>query len=191
MAAPVRIPLPVLRNIRQTYAVCPFLSKHDFTMRRPSFRSLCSALMLGIAATAPASQASAMFIVNQPWVRPAQVAHATEAYMDLTSTEGGKLVGVRSSVARTVAIRAPGKTAVTASGVTLLPGMLVSLAPGQYRIALVQLLRTLAPGDRVDLTLTVEDNNGSRQEIAVNAEVRMHSPIDDERRAHTHTHPPH
>jgi len=158
-------------------------------MRRPSFGSLCSALMLGFVATTSASPASALFIVNQPWVRPAQVAHATEAYMDLTSTEGGRLVGVRSGVARTVAIRAPGKTAVTATSVTLLPGMLVSLAPGQNRIALVQLLRTLTPGDRVDLTLTIEDNNGSRQEIAVNAEVRMRSPIDDERRAHAHSHP--
>lgn len=158
-------------------------------MHRPSLAGVCAALMLGLVATMAASPASALFIVNQPWVRPAPVAQSTEAYMDLTSTEGAKLVGVRTDAAKSAAIRAPGKTAVTATSITLPPKRLVSLAPGQYRIALNQLLRTLKLGDRVNLTLTIELGDGSRQDIAVNAEVRLHSPLDDEHRAHTHTHP--
>jgi periplasmic copper chaperone A len=183
----MRIPLPVLRNNRQADAVYQFLSNYDFTMRRPSFGSLCAALMLGFAAAMSASPASAVFIVNQPWVRPAQVAHATEVYMDLTSTEGAKVVGVRSEVA-VAAMRAPGKIAASATSIALPARTLVSLAPGRFRIALSQLRRTLKLGDRVDLTLTIEQDDGSRQEIAVNAEVRMRSPIDDERRAHAHSH---
>jgi len=158
-------------------------------MRHRAFVGSRLALMLGLVATMTASPASALFIVNQPWVRPAPVAQSTEAYMDLTSTEGAKLVGVRTDAAKAATIRAPGTTAVTATGVTLPPKTLVSLAPGQYRVALNQLLRTLKLGDRVNLTLTIELDDGSRQEIAVNAEVRQRSPIDDERRAHTH--PPH
>ena len=144
--------------------------------------------MLGLAATMIASPASAVFIVNQPWVRPAQAAQTTEAYMNLTSTEGATLVGVSTEAARAATIRAPGNVAIATTKVALPPKLLVALAPGQYRIVLNQLLRTLKVGDRVNLTLTIEQDDGSRQDIAVNAEVRLRSPIDDERRAHKHSH---
>jgi periplasmic copper chaperone A len=147
-------------------------------------------LILGLAAAIVPWPASALFIVNQPWVRPAQAAQSTEAYMNLTSTEGAKLIAVRSDAAKAVALRTPGKKPVVASSVTLPAKVLVELAPGQYRIALNQVLRTLKPGDRLNLTLTLELDDGSRQEIDVNAEVRLRSPIDDERRAHVHASPP-
>jgi copper(I)-binding protein len=159
-------------------------------MRHQAFVGYRPALMLGLAATMIASPASALFIVNQPWIRPAQVAHATEAYMDLTSTEGAKLVGVRTDAAKTATIRRPGKRVVAATKVTLPPQTLVALAPGQYRIALSQLVRTLKLGDRVNLTLTIEQDDGSLQDIEVDAEVRLRSPIDDERRAHEPAGPP-
>lgn len=149
--------------------------------------SACLALVLGLATTMAAPPANAVFVVNQPWVRPAQVAQTTEAYMDLTSTEGAKLVSVRTDAAKAATIRAPGKSATASPRVVLPPGTLVSLAPGQYRIALIQLLRTLKLGDRVELTLTIEREDGARQDVAVNAEVRQRSPIDDERRGHAHT----
>ncbi len=44
-----------------------------------------------------AFDAHALFIVNQPWVKPGT--RNTEAYMVLTSTEGATLIGVRSSIA--------------------------------------------------------------------------------------------
>jgi copper(I)-binding protein len=144
--------------------------------------------MVWCGAVTASAPANALFIVNQPWVRPAQTAQSTEAYMDLTSTEGATLVGVRADVAKTVSIRAPGSAVAIATKVVLPSKVLVALAPGQYRIAFSHLLRTLQRGDRVELTLTIEQHDGSLQEIVVNAEVREHSPIDDERRVHDHAH---
>jgi len=144
--------------------------------------------MIGLVATIMAAPANALFIVNQPWVRPAQVGQTTEVYMDLTSTDGAKLVGVRTDAAKAATIRAPGKVVIVATKVALPPKTLVALAAGQYRIALSQLVRTLKLGDRVNLTLVIEQDDGSRQDIEVNAEVRLRSPIDDERRAHEHSH---
>ena len=92
------------------------------------------------------SAAGALFIVNQPWVRPAKTAQTTEAYMNLTSTEGARLVAVRTDAAKEAAIRAPGKTTVNAPSVRLPAGTLVALAPGQYRLVLKQLIKTLAAG---------------------------------------------
>jgi hypothetical protein len=150
-----------------------------------------AALLLGVAMVLRVSPAEAVFIVNQPWVRPAQIAQATEAYMNLTSTDGAVLVGVATEAARTATIRAPGKAIVTARRVTLPPRTLVALAPDRYRIALSSLQRTLKQGDRVLMTLTIELADGSRQDIPVDAEVRLRSPIDDERGAHSHAHAPH
>ena len=135
-----------------------------------------------------AQHASALFVVNQPWVRPAQSTQATEAYMNLTSTEGATLVGAVSAAAGGVAIRAPGKTAGDLARLPLPAQSLVALAPGGYHLVLRRLVGTLKVGDRVQLTLTIENADGSRQDIGVNAEVRLRSPLDDEMRAHKHAH---
>ena len=66
--------------------------------------------MLGLVLAPTPSAAGALFIVNQPWVRPAKTAQTTEAYMNLTSTDGARLVAVRTDAAKEAAIRAPGKT---------------------------------------------------------------------------------
>ncbi len=158
----------------------------DRAKRPHSCAGLRSALIFGLAAAVAPLPASALFIVNQPWVRPALAAQSTEAYMNLTSTEGAKLVAVRSDAAKSVALRAPGRKPVVVPNVALPAKVLVPLAPGQYRIALNQVLRTLKLGDRLALTLTLELDDGSRQDIDVDAEVRLRSPIDDERRAHAH-----
>ena len=148
-------------------------------------------LIVALVAAIATSPANALFVVNQPWVRPAQIAQSTEVYMNLTSTEGAKIIAVHTDVATIATMRAPGKTAVSAPSLTLPPRTLVALAPGQYRILLKELLRTLKQGDRLMLTLTIVLDDGARQDIAVDAEVRLRSPIDDERRAHAHTHSPH
>lgn len=137
------------------------------------------------------SAAGALFIVNQPWVRPAKTGQTTEAYMNLTSTDGARLVAVSTDAAKEVGIRAPGKSTVNAPYVKLPAGALVALAPGGYRVVLKQLVRALQPGDRVPMTLRIDLDDGSHQDIAVDAEVRLRSPIDDERRAHSHAHSPH
>jgi len=134
-----------------------------------------------------AAQAQAIFIVNQPWVTPVARGGSTEAYMDLTSTEGATLVAVATDAAAAVAILGPGKTAKKAEGVALPERTLVALRPRSYRIALQRVVHTLRLGDRVMLTLTIRGADGTQQEIPVDAEVRLHSPIEDER-AHKHPH---
>jgi copper(I)-binding protein len=141
----------------------------------------------GIVLMLVAAQAQAIFIVNQPWVSPAARGRSTEAYMDLTSTEGATLVGIASDIAVAAVILGPGKIAKEATSVALPERALVALKPGGYRIALKRVVRTLKVGDRVMLTLTIQAVDGTQQQIPVDAEVRLRSPIEDER-VHKHAH---
>ena len=156
-------------------------------MIRHAFYARSFAACLGVALAIVATEASAIFIVNQPWLTPAAKGRSTSAYMDLTSTEGATLVAARSEVAASVHIRAPNERAGS-THLLLPPGKMIRLEKGGYRLALDRLTRSVALGDRILLTLTIESSDGSRQEIVVNAEARHDSPLDDERRAHQHPH---
>jgi len=131
-----------------------------------------------------AFDADALFIVNQPWVKPGT--RTTEAYMVLTSTEGATLIGVRSSIAAQVSLRGPGLRGRARKGLRLPAGAAIALRPGADRIVLTGLTRALKPGERVVLMLEVETATGAREGIEVAAEVRSESPLDAERRAHRH-----
>jgi copper(I)-binding protein len=140
--------------------------------------------VFGLAIAVCAQDARAIFIVNQPWMRPAPQGGSTEAYMDLTSTEGATLIAAHSTIANVV-VRSKG---ASAGRLSLLAGKMVRLAPGGNRLSLTKLAHPLSRGDRVALTLTIESADGKRQEIPVSAEVRLRSPVDDERRAHGGAH---
>ena len=147
------------------------------------------ALRCGLVLLLLAPSANALFIVNQPWARPARSGQSTEVYMNLTSTDGATLVSVHTDVAEEVVIRPPGKQARTVATLAMPAGTLVALSPGKSRLAMIKLKRSVKLGDRLLLTLTIEGTDGIRQEIPVNAEARLRSPLDDERRAHgKHTH---
>jgi copper(I)-binding protein len=139
--------------------------------------ALCGALFVAL-------DAHALFIVNQPWVKPGT--RAAEAYMVLTSTEGAMLVGARSSIAARVSLRVSGSHVSARAALPLPAGAAISLRPGADRIVLTGLKRALKLGERVLLTLEIETATGSREEIAVDAEVRTESPLDAERKAHRH-----
>lgn len=145
------------------------------------------ALALGAFLAATDAHGNGLLIVNQPWARPASVGQATEVYMNITSTAGATVVAVASDAAAVARIRSPDRQRVKSPTIALPAGRVVALAPGSYRVVLLRLNRTLRLADRVPLTLTIEHADASRQEIAVNAEVRLHSPIDDELRAHRHS----
>ena len=148
-------------------------------------RRLCSrALACGLLLLLIAPDASALFIVNLPWMRPAKSGQSTEVYMNLTSTDGATLVAVRTDEAKEVVIRGAGKSLRTIPQLPLPAGMLVALAPDQERIALIKVPRTIKLGDRIALTLTIEGLDGVRREIPVLVEARNRSAVDDERRAH-------
>ena len=134
------------------------------------------------------AHANAVFVVNEPWVRPAPAAQTTEAYMRLMSSDGATLVGVRSPIAGSVALLDAGGKHASPMALPLPAGDTVVLAPGKFRIALGRIVRTLRVGDRVPLTLVVRDASGASQEIDIDAEVRLRSPTDDHLHPHTHTH---
>jgi copper(I)-binding protein len=133
-----------------------------------------------------ASLATSLFIVTEPWVRLAADARSGEAYMQLTSTEGATVIGVRSEVAPGVTMRPPGKVPATVGEIHLPAGVTVMLAPGGFRMALPKLARPLKLGDRVPFVLAIRNTDGSLQEIPVDAEVRRRSPTDDHLRPHKH-----
>ena len=145
-------------------------------------RRLALAGALGFALLA--SEASALFIVNQPWVRPARKAQTTNAYMTLTSTAGATLLAARSEGAVHVSLRSAHSAA--APSLRLPAKSEIALAPGHDHLRLSGLTRALKIGDRINVTLTVRDDDSTVQEITVSAEVRFRSPVDDERRAHQH-----
>jgi copper(I)-binding protein len=144
------------------------------------------ALACGLAIACIATDASAIFIVNEPWLRVAPGGRSAEAYMNLTSTEGATLVEVRSEATASIEIRPPGTKGSPVSLIRLPAGEIVMLAPGAYRFGLPKLNRPLKLGDRVAFVLTIEAADGSRTEIPLNAEVRLRSPTDDHRRGHNH-----
>lgn len=146
------------------------------------------ALALWLLLALPAAGAQALIVVNQPWVRPAGAGHSTEAYMNLTSSQGATLIAARTDSAAAVTLHRPGSDARAAVDVALPAGTIVELAPGNYRLSLLRLVQTVKLGDIVPLTITVRGADGVVQDIAVGAVARLRSPIDDERRAHRHRH---
>jgi copper(I)-binding protein len=132
------------------------------------------------AATAGASP---VFVVAEPWVRPAAAGAATEAYMELRSSEPVTLTAVRSEVAARIAVvDARGE----ATSLAIEAGQLLRLAPKASRIRLPHVNRALRRGDHVPLTLTIVARDGTTQDIPVEAEVRTRSPSDDHHVPHAH-----
>ena len=141
-----------------------------------------------------ASARDGMIIVNLPWAKPASDARSATVYMALTSTVDAALIDARSDIATSAALTGPRNSEAAAAKapakmnkLSLRANETLTLAPGGYCIALRRLSHPMRIGDRVPLTLTIEYPDGSRQDVPVTAEARMHSPLDDERRAH-HAH---
>lgn len=149
---------------------------------RVRWRCLLAALSLLLGS----AQAQGVFVVTEPWVRPAKQAQSTEAYMEMMSSEGATLIGAHTPAAGSVALVGVRGATRASMALPLPAGATVALAPGKIRLALGRIGRTLRNGDRVPLTLVVRDISGGTQQIEVDAEVRLHSPRDDHRGPHTH-----
>ena len=163
-------------------------------MKRATFfrgrhwRAFAPLFALPLALALPAPVAQALTVVNQPWVRPAAAGHSTEAFMNLTSTEGAMLVAAHSDSAAATTLHRPGRDARAAVELALPAGAIVELAPGNYRFSLRRLNKRVKLGDIVPMTLTIRSTDGVLQDIAVHAVARLRSPVDDEHRAHRHQH---
>jgi periplasmic copper chaperone A len=130
--------------------------------------------------------ACAVFQVIEPWVRPANAAATTEAYMRLVSSDGTTLVGVRSPAASRVELATGLKRTSPPFELALPPRATVLLAPGSTRIVLRQLAHPLKLGEHVPITLVLRHADGTEQQIDVVAEVRRRSASDDHRVPHKH-----
>ncbi len=133
-----------------------------------------------LAAAAPAL---ALITVNEPWVRIGGDAQTVEAFMQVTDTDGGVLVSIRTPMAASVEIRARGK-GMPLAGLPLPAGKTVALVPGRARLLLRGFSGPRKLGARVPFTLRVERSDGVAQIFDINSEVRRRSPSDDERRGH-------
>ena len=116
--------------------------------------------------------------VSDAWVR-ASVPHqqATGAFMTLTASDDSKLLSVSSPVAKTVQIHEMTMNGEVmgmreVSSVALPAGKAVSLDPSGLHVMLMGLVDQVKEGQQVPLTLTVEDSQGQRQTLQVQAPVR-------------------
>ena len=140
---------------------------------QPIKRGLAAIALLGLALPALAQTT-----VSDAWVR-ASVAQqqSTGAFMTLTASSDSKLVGVASPIAKTVQVHemtmngdVMGMKEVKA--VELPAGKPVSLDPNGYHVMLMGLTQQVKEGEKVPLTLTVEDAQGAKETLNVQAEVR-------------------
>ena len=141
-------------------------------LRRTMRRLLC------VVAISFATSALAQVKVTNVWVRgavPGQL--TTGAFLDVTSAKEAKLVKVESPVAAVVEIHASETknnlmTMRAVPSVALPAGKQVRFAPGGFHIMLMDLKLPVKNGESVPLRLIVEGEDGKRETIDVNAQVR-------------------
>ncbi|UCZ85368.1 copper chaperone PCu(A)C [Pseudomonas sp. L5B5] len=134
---------------------------------------LLLASLLGLA-----NVASAATQVDNAWVR-ATVAgqHASGAFMDITASSDSKLVQVQSPVAKNVQIHQSSMhndvmSMQQVDAIALPAGQKVSLDTQGYHVMLMELVGQIKAGDKVPLTLIVENAKGVKETIKVDAEAR-------------------
>lgn len=140
---------------------------------QPIKRGLTALVLMGLALPGLAQTT-----VSDAWVR-ASVPHqqSTGAFMVLTASSDSKLVGVASPVAKTVQVHemtmngdVMGMREVKA--VELPAGKAVTLDPNGLHVMLMGLHNQVKEGEKVPLTLTIEDAKGAKETLEVQAQVR-------------------
>jgi copper(I)-binding protein len=134
-------------------------------------------LMLGATLLA-AAPAWSQVTVDQPWVRATVAAQkVTGAFMTLTAAKNSRLVGVSTPAAGVVEVHEM-KMVEDVMRMRQVPaldlpaGKPVALTPGGYHLMLFQLKQQLKDGDKVPLTLEIEDAAKVRSTIKVEAVVK-------------------
>ncbi|MBC3951544.1 copper chaperone PCu(A)C [Pseudomonas folii] len=134
--------------------------------------------LLGLSLLGLAAQASAQTVVEDAWVRATVPGQAsTGAFLTLTASADSKLLEAQSPVAKLVQIHQSSMkddvmSMQEVTSVALPAGQPVVLDPSTYHIMLINLTAQVKEGDKVPLTLIVEDGKGVRQSIAVEATAR-------------------
>jgi copper(I)-binding protein len=131
-----------------------------------------------IVALACATPSVAQTTVKQAWVRGTVAQQkASGAFMQIVSASRGKLVGVASPVAGLVEIHEMSMDGGVmrmrpVTSIELPAGKVIELKPGGYHVMLMDLKTQLKPGATVPLTLTIEIQDGKREVVQVQAQVK-------------------
>ena len=134
--------------------------------------------LLGLSLLGMAAQVSAQTVVDDAWVRATVPGQAsTGAFMKLTASTDSKLLEVQSPVAKIVQIHQSSMkddvmSMQEVTSVTLPAGQPVVMDPSSYHVMLVNLVGQVKEGDKVPLTVVVEDAKGVKQSITVQATAR-------------------
>ena len=126
-----------------------------------------------------AAAAHAQVTVDKPWVRTTVAQQTTSgAFMTITSTRGGKLVGASSPIATSVQVhemKMDGDMMKMrpVEALALPAGKPVELRSGTYHLMLLGLKAPVKAGDVVPLKLVVEDAKGQRETVDVQATARL------------------
>jgi copper(I)-binding protein len=140
-----------------------------------------SSLLFSVAAVAllVSAAAHAQVTVDHPWVRTTVAQQTTTgAFMTITSVQDGKLVSASSPVATSVEVhemKMDGDT-MKMRPVDALPlpaGKPVELKAGAYHMMLMGLKKPVKFGDVVPIRLVVEDANGKRRTVDVQATAKL------------------
>jgi len=135
-------------------------------------------ITLALLLAAATSLAHAQVKVEDAWIRstvPGQ--RVAAAYMVIRSAAAATLVGASSPVAKLLEVhetRMEGNIARMGAvpRLALPAGKRVELKPGGYHLMLIDLAKPLAKGDKVVLSLKIEQRGKPPQEVKVEAEVR-------------------
>ena len=133
--------------------------------------------------------AHAVLSINEPWVRAAPDGRTAEVFVKLRSSEGATLSAIDSFAARRVEMRNPGARRPL-QAIELPANTVVELKPEGSHLLMTGLVRRLRQGEHVPVTLVVRSADGLEQKLYINAEVRQHSPSEDEMNPHSHHAPP-
>lgn len=123
--------------------------------------------------------AHAEVVITNAWVRPTVAQQKVSgAFMTITSTSDGHVVGITSPVADRVEIHEMkmNNGIMTMRAVPSLPlsaGKQTKLAPGGYHIMLFGLHQQIKAGDSVPLTLIIEDSNKQRTSVTLEAVAKL------------------
>lgn len=135
-----------------------------------------AASVAALVATMMALPAAAAVTVKDAWVRgtvPGQ--STTGGYLTLRSSDEAKLVSVATPVARRAEIHSSEMTGGVmrmrpVAAVPLPAGRDVAIQ-GDLHLMLIDVTHALGAGERVPLTLTIEDEHGKRSKVEVQAPV--------------------
>lgn len=135
---------------------------------------LCALVSLACVA----SPASAATTVNNAWARGTVAGQTSSgAFMQLTSSQGGRLVGVASPVAGMAEVHEMkmdnGVMKMNAAPFVELPaGKPVELKPGGYHVMLMGLKQRLKGGETLPLTLTIEGADGKKETLQLKVPIK-------------------